>query len=273
MKNNFVLGLLAAVLFGFFSGPDVSALNLNDLAGPEQAAALIAGEKPVLAQFKNPKPSLAPRHDILAVFLEAVREELNPSVMVETLHLYKKPAHAAKNVWSAGEETGLYNAVLGLSTLAGLQYYSASRETMRTFYETSGVIDGPSAKNPLPDPVYPQPRPELSVYARQKDLTFGDNIYQYDYYSVPGAIIFMQQNLTTMTAGIIPAVGKNKLRSTVAIFDAEDYLLVYAASMAKAVSIPGMNERVGNSFSNRAVAILNWFSAQADKVFTAVHSQ
>jgi hypothetical protein len=187
--------------------------------------------------------------------------------MVETLHIYRKPEAAQRIIWSAAEEANLYNEVLALSTLAGLQYFSATRGSMRTFYETSWVIDGPSTKRPVPDPVYPRPPAELILYARQKDLTFGDNIYQYDFYSVPGAIIFIQQNLTALTAGIIPAVGKNKLRSTVAVFDAGEYLLVYAASMAKAASLPGMNERVGNSFANRAEAIFNWFSSQADRAF------
>jgi len=107
----------------------------------------------------------------------------------------------------------------------------------------------------------------LTIYARQKDLTFGDNIYQYDYYSEPGAFIFIQQNLTSLSYGIIPAVGKNKLRSVAAVMDAGNYLLVYIASMSKAVSIPGMKERIGNSFANRSEAIFNWFSNQADKAF------
>jgi hypothetical protein len=138
---------------------------------------------------------------------------------------------------------------------------------MRTFYETSSVIDGQSTKRPIPDPVYPRPPAKLTVFARQKDLTFGDNIYQYDYYSEPGAFIFIQQNLTSLSYGIIPAVGKNKLRSAAAVIDAGEYLLVYIASMSKAAAIPGMKERIGNSFANRSEAIFNWFSTQADKAF------
>jgi hypothetical protein len=49
--------------------------------------------------------------------------------------------------------------------------------------------------------------------------------------------------------------------------DAGNYLLVYIASTAKAASIPGMKERIGNSFANRSEAIFNWFSNQADKAF------
>jgi len=254
-------------LFGMVFAAGVPGLNLTDFVSAEQARALLAGETPVETQFKDPSPMLLPRHAGLKRQIDALQVELDPGIMVETLHIYEKPREAQKTAWSAAEETALYNSVLALSTLAGLQYFSASRGVMRTFYETSSVIDNPTAKKPLPDPVYARPPAELTVYARQKDLTFGDNIYQYDFYSSPGIMIFVQQNLTALTAGIIPAVGKNKLRSVVAVLDAGEYILIYAASMAKTVALPGMRERVGNSFANRAEAVLHWFKEQADKAF------
>ena len=246
-----------------------SALSLEELLGSAQAIALCAGEKPILVQTRNPRPQLLPRHQLTRELIETVLRDIEPAVMVETLHIYEKPA--AATAWSAEEKTQLYNNLLALSTLTGLQYYSASRGAMRTFYETSFVIDGPSGKKPIPDPVYTRPPSELTIYARQKDLTFGDNTYQYNYISAPGAIIFTQQNLTSLTYGIIQAVGKNRLRSTVAVLDADEYLLVYAVSMAKTASLPAMRDRIGNSFANRAEAILHWFSDQADKVFKSAN--
>jgi hypothetical protein len=252
------------------AGPAAGA-SLEELAGPGQAAALTAGEKPMELQFSSPRFRLLPRHERISQVIEDVHQELDPEIMVETLHLYSKPATAERPAWSEAERIQLYNKVLALSTLTGLQYYSASRRTMRTFYESSGVIGSASSKTVIADPVYRLPPPKLTVYARQKDLTFGDNTYQYDYYSFPDAMVFVQQNLSALTYGIIPAVGKNKLRSAVAIIDAGDYLLVYAASMAKAASIPGMKERIGNSFSNRAEAILNWFASRAETAFADAH--
>jgi hypothetical protein len=149
---------------------------------------------------------------------------------------------------------------------------------MRTFYETSAVIDGPDTRKPLTDPAYgpaagtpslPIPA-ELTLYARQKDLTFGDNTYQYTYHAREDSLVFIQRNLTVMNAGIIPAVGRNRLRSVVAVFDAGEYLLLYLSSMARAASLPGMNERVGRSFSTRAEAILRWVTGRADKAFGKV---
>ena len=268
MKPGFFLVL--ASLFCVFFAESVSGLNLYDFISAEQARALLAGENPVATQFKDPQPLLLPRHEVLRKHIEALHQDLDPSMMVETLYIYGKPAGAGKAAWNAAEEASLYNNVLALSTLAGLQYYSASRGVMRTFYETSSIIDSPTAKKPIPDPVFSKPPAELTLYARQKDLTFGDNIYQYDFYSADGIMIFIQQNLTSLNAGIIPAVGKNRLRSIVAILDAGEYILVYVSSMAKTVSLPGMKERVGSSFANRAEAVLNWFAGQADKVFKKI---
>jgi hypothetical protein len=267
VKLSLILGCMM-VLYG--AGP-VSGASLEDLVGSVRAAALAAGEKPMEIQFSLPRFRLLPRHGRISQVIEDVHQELDPEIMVETLHLYHKPAGAERPAWSEAERIQLYNKVLALSTLTGLQYYSATRQAMRTFYESSGIIESPSSKTVTADPVYRIPPARLTVYARQKDLTFGDNTYQYDYYSFPDAMVFIQQNLTSLTYGIIPAVGKNRLRSAVAIIDAGDYFLVYAASMAKAASVPGMKERIGNSFSNRANAILSWFAARADRAFADAH--
>lgn len=242
------------------------AAALEELVEEEQAAALRAGQGPVIeVQLKNPIPALLPRHAELRRLAAETIAGLEPNLFVETLSLYKKPEGAAQ--WSDAERTGLFNQLIALSTLAGIQYYSASRKTMRTFYETSQVIDNPESKKLLPDPAYAVPPAALTLYARQKDLTFGDNIYRYDYQTNTDSFFFVQQNLTVMNAGIIPAVGKNKFRTVLALIDTGDSILIYAAAMAKAASLPGLGERIGNSFTNRMAAILTWFGGRADTVF------
>jgi hypothetical protein len=155
-----------------------------------------------------------------------------------------------------------------LGTLAGLEYFSTSRGSMRTLYEISQIINNPSSRTPVATPVFQQPPAELSLYVRQLDLTFGDNVYRFDFRSSPGALIVSQPNITPLTVGIIRAVGRNNLRSTIAILDAGPYILVYATAMARAASVPGMRERVGNSFRTRTEAIIRWFSSRADIALT-----
>ncbi|MDR1635893.1 MAG: hypothetical protein LBR93_01015 [Treponema sp.] len=253
-----------ALLLGLASS--LWGATLEELSGPEAAAELRAGKTLTGAQLKKPVPSLAPLHAGFRSLLDENMKALEPGILVEGLIRYKKP-DGAEPSWTAAERNAVFNGVLALSSLEGVQYYSASRKTMRTFYEYSRVIEGPDSKRALPDPFYPDPPALLTLYARQKDLTFGENVYRYDYRAGEDFLAFVQENLTTMNAGIIPAVGKNKLRSVVAVIDAEDSLLVYVASLAKAAAIPGMGERIGSSFTNRVEAILKWFTGRADRAF------
>jgi len=273
MKRKMLLAIAFITLFEAIADPGIFCLSLDDLVGQIQADALFAGEKPVIAQFKNPNPQLIPRNQNLVNFVEEIKRNINPNVMVETLHIYRKPIMTESAAWSIEEESSIYNEILALSTLTGLQYYSESRGKIWTLYEISSIIDGPSTKRSLPDPVYTIPQANLTVYARQKDSSFGDNIYQYDFHSIQGAIIFKQQNLTSLSYGIIPAVRKNNLCSVVAIMDIDNYLLVYVALMANTASFPGMKERMKNSFANRADALFNWFSNRADIAFTKAHQR
>jgi hypothetical protein len=244
--------------------PTFSA-SLEELTGAGRAAALRAAAEPLAeVQLKTPSPRLLPRHGELERFAAENQSNLDPNIIVETLSVYHKPRAAE---WDKIEQTSLFNQLVALSTLAGIQYYSHSRKAMRVFYESSGVIDSPANKNPLPDPLYAALPDSLVLYARQKDLTFGDNIYRYNFHTGKDYIFFVQENLTVMNSGIIPAIGKNKLHSLVAVIDSGDSLLIYAAAMAKTVSFPGMGDRIGASFTNRAIAILKWFDGQADGVF------
>jgi hypothetical protein len=216
-------------------------------------------------QQKNPSPKLLPADGELRQFFTKGIDSLNPNIMVETLYLYKKPQ--SSDGWDTTQKTGLYNQLLAISTLTGIQYYSATRGSMRTLFEYSRVIDGPDTKKELPDPVYSTPPAQVALFSRQKDLTFGDNIYRYNYASGQNGIFFIQENVTSLSYSLVPAIGKGNLRSIMAVFDCGDSLLIYIASSAKAVSVPGMGERIGTSFSNRAEAILKWFINRAETVF------
>ncbi|MDR1399263.1 MAG: hypothetical protein LBJ41_05010 [Treponema sp.] len=260
--------ILATYLI-LFNAALVFPTPLNELLDSSAFNALMASEQETVTEvrFKTSTPALLPRHSYTRELVANALQDLDISFLVETLYIYHKPSGASFPTWTEAERSALFNQCLALSRLAGLEYYSESRKRMRTFYETSFVIDSPETKRPLPDPVYDSPPASVLLYARQKDLTFGDNIYCYEYHARSDALLFTQENLTTLSLVLIPAVGKNRLRSVVAVFDASADLLIYVLSAAKAASFPGLNERVGESFSNRADALLRWFVNQADQAF------
>ena len=244
----------------------IFSASLEELVGSGSAGMLRAVSEPItLVQQKDTAVKLLPLHTELKNLVNNVHSNLDPNIMVEALSIYNKPKSAEE--WSYAEQIAVFNQLIALSTLSGIQYYSESRKSMRVFYESSYVTDNSSSKKMLPDPSVTMLPKSLSLFARQKDLTFGDNAYSYRFQTHDDAIFIIQENLTPLTAGIIPVAGKNKLCTVMAVIDTGDCLLIYAASMVKTVLVPGMGERIGNSFTNRAVAVLKWFSSRANRVF------
>jgi hypothetical protein len=271
-KKTFFSSLRLCVrIFFFLLALPIFGASLEELVDQGTAASLRAAPEPIVElQMKNPGPRLLPRHGELQRFVRETFRGLEPNILVETLSLYQWPRTLPQTAtpagWSRDEQTGLFNQLIALSTLTGIQYYSESRKAMRIFYESSTVIDDPTGKRPQPDPSFAVCPDSLVLYARQKDLTFGDNIYHLEYHTGADIIFFSQENLSSMNLSIIPAIGKNKFRTVMAVIDAGDTLLIYAAAMAKTASLPGMGDRIGISFTNRVKAILKWFVGRADRV-------
>jgi hypothetical protein len=243
------------------------SLSLEEAVGDERAAELLGGGTLTEVQARRSRPLLAPRHPFTQSLIDSAIEAVDPSYIVENLCLYAKPAGAATGAWTPAERNALYNGMAAMSTLAGLRYYSVSEKGMDTLYESSIVIDGPDTGNPLPDPVFEMPPSALTLYVRQKDRKFGENIYRYSYYARQDTLIMVQENLTDMNSGLIRMIGKNKLRTVLAVMDMGDRLLIYAVSLIKAPSFPGMKGRIGDSFTSRTAAVIEWLSGQADKAF------
>lgn len=204
------------------------------------------------------------------VRIDSVRsriEEFGPSVVVEALYAYEKPARASGRSWTDAERQRVYQALRSIHGLEGMEYYSASRKAMRTFYDKSYAIDGPKTKNRVPDPgLGPVPASER-IFALQRDLTFGENVYRYEYGAAPKALWFEQTNLTTMSYGILPLVGPEKLRTILVVADTDAYLLLYAVVAANPPAIPGVQGKMKDSFSNRSDALYRWFSKEISAAF------
>ena len=253
------------VVFGFFIAGGSFALPLENLLQEVHIRQLMKSGAIDKERFDTTTLEMVPRNDILEKLIAVHKNSVEPNLIIESLRLYKKPF--SRGEWTASEKTELFNEIVAVSSLKGLEYYSKRRNTMRLLYETSTIIDNPDMKNPRPDPVFSSPPSELSIFVRQKDLTFGDNVYKYTYYSDESSLIVLQENISPMNYGIINVLAKSKLKSIVAVFDCGPNLLVYAVSFAKASMVPGMKQRAGESINNRANALLGWFTRKADRVF------
>ncbi|MCX7656396.1 MAG: hypothetical protein N2Z76_07720 [Treponemataceae bacterium] len=184
--------------------------------------------------------------------------KFQPTVMVESLYFYKKTNPNNQRPLNETEKNRLFNRLTALSSLTGIQYYSASRKTMRTLYEVSYCIDHPESRKKIPDPVFQGIPNSVTVYAFQKDLTFGENVYTYRFQYDGENFSFIQRNETVMKYGFVPIIDKGNLRSLVVLYDCDDALLVYILSYAQVALLPGMETKIKDSFGNRADALYNW---------------
>lgn len=256
---------LAALVCTAAAAP-LAALPAGAILGREALAALSAGgDLRAASSGRGAAPSLAPDHPAARALRDELAREA-PDVIVEALFLWRKPRAAAP----AAELLETYNVLRAIGSLQGIEYYSASRKAMRLFYEYSSLIDGPETKAPTADRrLAALPRAE-TLYARQKDLSFGDNLYRYDFTSGPDYIASLSANLTTMRYGIVPVAAPEALKVRSLAILVDEGIVFYAISSAKAAVVPGVRAKLESSFGNRAQAIYDWFAAKADAAWRAL---
>lgn len=200
-------------------------------------------------------PRLAPdlvNRDLVVEWLDAIPVTYG----AEVLRLIRHGAGAGCP-W-----TDLYNHLRAVSTLEGIEYYSASRGSHRTLYQQSYAIAGPDDHTRVPDPVVGGVPARSTLYLVQEDSTFGHNVYRSDY-RFDGTTITMQvENLTTMWWSILPLVNPGDFRSVVTVTPTDQGLLFYAAAGIHTISIGGVRERSQSSLRNRLDALERWLRAR-----------
>lgn len=179
--------------------------------------------------------------------------------MIETLYLYKKPQHSAADLSAAND------ILHSVSTLEGIQYYSSSRKKMRTLYEKSYAVHPIVTAKGKGFEKTPDNLTAKEQLVLQKDLTFGEYIYKYSYKKTDGGVGFVCENTQTLTYGIFSLVDPYNMNVALAVHDAGDYLLIYANTRANFVKLPGITNKLQNSFSTRADALYNWFIGEYKK--------
>lgn len=237
--------------------PDLSALL------PAKAVADMGGSDKAVRTSEKGDLIYLPDESAAGPLAAGLREALaaqKPGILVEAAFVLRRKAPAASELGS------IWGILCSLHSLEGIQYWSATRKSWRTFYAESYRIDGPTTKKRIADPPFPAPGAELpakeTLYAFQRDLSFGSNVYRYTYESSAKAVGFECRNLTNMSYGIIPAVGANELSTRVLIAPASDGILFYAVSATKSPGLSFLKAKMLTSFGNRAEALFKWFSAQ-----------
>jgi hypothetical protein len=239
---------------------DIDRGLLSGLSADDRTAFAAAGEL-VYRHDGDFVPALLPgtgsaRQRLAASISEDHREHGN-NYALEVLMALDLPPDLAGELPGADIDLHIYNVLHRISTLAGLEYFSASRGRMREFYLTSSVVaaDGTGT---LPDPRFTDLRDEYRFVIRQEDASFGNNTYEV--VTTPESISI--RNISPMTYNFIRIADPGDLELQMRVIRDGDRLLFYAFSSLRAPRIFGIRNKLSNSFYNRITALYTWFADQ-----------
>lgn len=179
-----------------------------------------------------------------------------PPFFCETLYLYEKPsAHQG----AAGDETEEVAVILrSLSRLEGLEYFSTSRQKMRTLYASSYAVKGPDSREKIVDPAFGNADGQ-TIYAVQKDLTFGEYLYRYDYRETDDSVAFYSRNVDGLKYTLFKLINPERMRISLVVQDLGSHLLIYSLTRVDFLAVPGIEGKINASFTTRAEAMYRWF--------------
>ncbi len=199
--------------------------------------------------------------------VDTVRSDLSQIHLVYGIEaLYRVPIPAGISS-RADQFQILYNLARSISTLKGIEYYSASRKRMRVFYLKSYAISDPESRKAEPDPLVATVPANSTVYAFQEDSSFGSYVMQVDYNAGPNLfspdyVLMSLHNLTKMYYSVIPIIDPKNFHMNLAIILREDALYIYGNSGVDTFTIGFLKDHINQSFANRLAAVSDWFVAQ-----------
>lgn len=185
--------------------------------------------------------------------------EMDPKLGVEALFLL--PVTIAGDT-EAERDLALYNIFRSVSTMEGIEYYSASRERMRIFYKESYAVADPDDRDRIPDPTVSNIPRNDQIYVYQEDSSFGRNVYTVEYVRRESAYLMSMTNLTRMYYGILPVVAPENLEIHLTVVETREGYLFYGACGVSVISLFGMQDRAQDSFYNRIEALYRWFESR-----------
>lgn len=224
--------------------------------GPD-AASLAGGETNFYVD--DVVVDLAPSGDFTDMIVDELTD-LDPRVGIEIAI----PIAVSDRAFTEDGILTVYNILRSVSTMEGIEYYSASRGRMRTFYHESYAIAGPDDEARIPDPVVDTiPRVD-TIYVRQRDGSFGTNVQEITYRAADSTFFLSMVNTTTMVYKVVPLVTPGNLQTFLVITPRpEDGTIEFYGNLGVRVpALFGMRERARDSFYNRIVALHDWFSRE-----------
>ena len=193
-----------------------------------------------------------------------------PTIGVELLTLYKPRARdkGADEMGSMSEtqhHLAIYNILRSTSTLKGIEYYSASRKRMRTYFHDAYTIASPEDRTKIADQLVTSIPQNDTGYAWLSDSSLGQYAaaveyhYHYDYFAMSIS------NVTTVWQFIIPLAQPGGLNMLVLIVPCDEEFLLYGLVFVDTPDAFGLAQAKIASFYNRLKALFAWFKVHYER--------
>jgi hypothetical protein len=150
------------------------------------------------------------------------------------------------------------------SSLQGIQYWSGSRKIMRTLYTSAYRVENQKNKKKIQDPATINELRALlakPAYLYQKDQTFDGLVTEVRCSFLSTSFVMTNTNVTPLSLIGIPVLSSDGLRTGFLATPSPDGLLLYFVTSMKAPAV--LRNRVFESASNKALALLHWFISEA----------
>jgi hypothetical protein len=245
----------------------LSAFSSPAQAASAQAAATLedkvkqTGKQETRAYLGSGKASIAIAPE--GIDLDYLRGELarqDPDVCVESLTAMRSPPSFA-GLSPAERVTTIGNRLRSVSTLKGIEYYSASRGRIRILFEEAYCVASAGSASRVADPQRESLPDREEAFAYLKDSTFGGNDMRLEYRGGKLPLSMSVENLSAMRIGPITAVKPGRFEIVLSVRDEGEWIVVYALALARSQALPGLRDRIRESASNRVDALLGWISS------------
>lgn len=269
MKHRCAITLFFVFVFAASSGAQTILDEVPFLSSAE-AETLASGEGVTRFFFSREEAVLRYAPDTFASPGVSKRvSSMDPTLGLESLYFipYEKGDTPAAAYEKAAE------ILFSVSTMEGIEYYSASRERMRTLFTESTVTDAVESGASLDDLSFDRNRRSADYLVRQTDLTFGTHVYRTKFEGDGETLWFSMVNLTKMRYKFIKMVDPEHLEIHLVLKPVRDGILFYGVCSVESISFFGLERNKKDSFYYRIEALETWFETQYRDTNPAVSMQ
>jgi hypothetical protein len=161
----------------------------------------------------------------------------------------------------------LYNNLLKVSSLKGLQFYSRSEKKVKTLINNCWVIDGANSIQNLPDLQVNRISEPTDFFMYQDEETFGKNNYQVQTFVdiKTGWQVLAIANTTPLKKGIITMAQPDEMQLYLCVLPMKSGFLFYGLTATKEAPPSFVRKNAEESLQNRLAAFKEWVTTSVSQ--------